>query len=209
MATMEDLKSTVGHNITALRKRSGMTQAELAEQLCYSDKAISKWECGDTAPDILVLTQLAELFGVSLDYLVSDNRGGKLPTLTRDRRRIRAAVTLLSALWVWLLATVGFVGLMVLGEHVPFALTAHPWLMFVYAVPLSALVIFVFCCIWRWRAMGYVFLSIFLWGALLSLFLSLLLFFPGSTEWPVFLLGVPCQVIICLWPALKKKKTPR
>ena len=209
MASMEDLKSTVGRNITALRKRSEMTQAELAEQLNYSDKAVSKWECGDTAPDILVLTQLADLFGVSLDYMVTDNRGGKLPTLARDRRRIRGVVTLLSALWVWLFATIAFVGFMLLGNKMTNAFVNDPWLMFVYAVPLSGLVIFILCCIWRWRVMHYAFLSITMWGALLSLYLSLRVFLPDGVAWPVFLLGVPCQVIICLWPALKKKKTPR
>ena len=47
-----------------------MTQAELGEKLNYSDKTISKWERGESAPDISVLVEIAELFGVTLDSLV-------------------------------------------------------------------------------------------------------------------------------------------
>ena len=47
-----------------------MTQAELGQRLNYSDKSISKWERGEAIPDAFVLTQMAELFGVTVDYLL-------------------------------------------------------------------------------------------------------------------------------------------
>ena len=68
----EKLKTQLGANIVAYRKRSGMTQAKLAEQLNYSDKAVSKWERGESMPDVLTLVQLAELFEVSVDTLLAD-----------------------------------------------------------------------------------------------------------------------------------------
>lgn len=67
---MSDIKSNVAKNITELRILNNMTQMELAEKLNYSDKTISKWERGDSSPDISVLVELADLFGVTLDYLV-------------------------------------------------------------------------------------------------------------------------------------------
>ena len=67
---MEDLKSIIAENITALRKGSSMTQIELAEKLNYSDKAISKWERGESVPDITVLKAIADMFGVTVDYLL-------------------------------------------------------------------------------------------------------------------------------------------
>ena len=67
---MEDLKSIIAENITALRKGSSMTQIELAEKLNYSDKAISKWERGESVPDITVLKTIADMFGVTVDYLL-------------------------------------------------------------------------------------------------------------------------------------------
>ena len=67
---MEGTKSTVAKNIVRLRQASGMTQAELAAKLNYSDKAVSKWERGESMPDVAVLSKIADLFQVSLDWLV-------------------------------------------------------------------------------------------------------------------------------------------
>ena len=68
---MEDLKSIVARNIIALRRKHDMTQLELAEKLNYTDKAVSKWERGESLPDIVILKTIADLFGVTLDYLVT------------------------------------------------------------------------------------------------------------------------------------------
>ena len=69
---MPDLKFVIGKNIAELRKSHGMTQLELAEKLNYSDKAISKWERGEVTTDILVLKEVADIFGVSIDYFLED-----------------------------------------------------------------------------------------------------------------------------------------
>ena len=68
----EELKQNLGTNIMTYRKRQGLTQAGLAEKLNYSDKAVSKWERGESIPDVLTLLQLASLFGVKVDDLLSD-----------------------------------------------------------------------------------------------------------------------------------------
>ena len=64
----------VGKRINALRKKKGMTQKELAGLLCVTDKAISRWESGVGNPDLNTLPKIAEIFNVSIDYLLSDNR---------------------------------------------------------------------------------------------------------------------------------------
>lgn len=56
--------------IASLRKAKGMTQAELADRLNVTDKAVSKWERGLSCPDIALLPKLAEIFGVSVDELM-------------------------------------------------------------------------------------------------------------------------------------------
>ena len=71
---MVDLKPIIAKNITALRQSHKMTQIELAEKLNYSDKAVSKWERGESIPDVTVLKTIADLFGVSLDYLLESYR---------------------------------------------------------------------------------------------------------------------------------------
>ena len=67
----EKIKARIGSNIASFRKAAGLTQAGLAEKLNYSDKAISKWERGESVPDVLTLMQLSSLFGVTVDALVS------------------------------------------------------------------------------------------------------------------------------------------
>ena len=69
----EKLKYQIGANIAAYRKQAGLTQAGLAEKLNYSDKTISKWERGESSPDISVLVDIADLFGVSIDSLFTEN----------------------------------------------------------------------------------------------------------------------------------------
>lgn len=61
---------TVGNIIAKLRRQNGMTQSELAEKLNVSDKSISKWENGQGYPDITAFPILAEIFGVTIDYLM-------------------------------------------------------------------------------------------------------------------------------------------
>ena len=60
-----------GSMIRTLRESRGMTQAELAEKLFVSDKAVSKWENGKGYPDISLLESIAEVFGVSVTELLS------------------------------------------------------------------------------------------------------------------------------------------
>ncbi len=62
-----------GAVIKLLREKKHMTQSELAEKLCVSDKAISKWETGRGFPDIILLEELAKALGVSVPELLSGN----------------------------------------------------------------------------------------------------------------------------------------
>jgi len=69
---MENLRLIIARNITELRREAGLTQLELAEKLNYSDKAVSKWERAESVPDIAVLKAVADLFGVTVDELISE-----------------------------------------------------------------------------------------------------------------------------------------
>lgn len=65
------MKNSIGKIIAELRKENGMTQEELADKLGVSPQAVSKWENDISCPDILLLPVIAELFKVSVDYLLS------------------------------------------------------------------------------------------------------------------------------------------
>ena len=64
-------KHSIGKTIAELRKSKGWTQVELAEKLQVSDKAVSKWEKDNGAPSIEFFPAIAELFGVSIDYIMT------------------------------------------------------------------------------------------------------------------------------------------
>ena len=70
---MDELKLIFASNLIRLRTAAGMTQAELGEQLNYSDKSISKWERGEAIPDAAVLKRMSEIFGVTVDYLLNEH----------------------------------------------------------------------------------------------------------------------------------------
>ena len=63
------MKSDIGERIAYLRRLNAMTQEELAERLSVSAQAVSKWEQKINLPDILLLPEIADVFGVSIDEL--------------------------------------------------------------------------------------------------------------------------------------------
>lgn len=70
---------TLSKRIAALRKGKGMTQEELAERLGVSPQAVSKWENGQSCPDISLLPKLASIFGVTTDLLLTGEKAEEPP----------------------------------------------------------------------------------------------------------------------------------
>ncbi|MBO5527830.1 MAG: helix-turn-helix transcriptional regulator [Bacilli bacterium] len=195
------IKLIVAHNLAELRKSRGLTQGELAERFNYSDKSISKWEHGDTMPDIEVLKQLCDFYGVTLDYLVTENEQHHSDMLKEQTRMANKwAIVALSVSAVWLVSVVFFVmGQVLLGE----AKWIHVgWICFIWAVPASFIVMLVFNGIWgksKWRT----FLAIGLtWSALACIYITLGLFVENGSGWklwPIFLIGIPLTIASILW----------
>ena len=65
--------SLVSHKIIQARERLGLTQQQLAEKLCVTNKAVSKWECGVTLPDISLLVPLCRVLGLTVQELLEAN----------------------------------------------------------------------------------------------------------------------------------------
>ena len=208
--SMQDLRKIIAENICALRTESGMTQAQLAEILCYTDKAVSKWERGEAIPDVTVLKEIADHFGVTVDYLLKRAHTEEEKNGLRRARlaaRNRLVISLISAVSVWVLATVAFVVMLSLG-----VVTPPPWMLYVYSIPICAIVVLVFNSIWGRRRLNFVIVSVLLWSILLSLYLSVLLF-GGLNLWFIFIIGAPAQVVILFVPGItvlkKDKKSER
>lgn len=199
----EKLKHRIGANIAACRKQAGLTQAGLAEQLNYSDKAVSKWERGESVPDVLTLMALAEKLGVTVNDLLTDpdalpeNSGkveqtmGKVVEKTLKRKANKNIILGLSSLLVWSVALLVFVVLSTLG--VP-----KSWIAFFYAVPVDCIVMLSLRSAWRDFRWNRVLISGIMWGCLVSFYVTLLVLLQFNT-WKIFLLGIPGQAAILLW----------
>ena len=200
---LEKLKRQIGTNIALQRKNAGLTQAGLAEKLNYSDKAVSKWERGDSMPDILTLVQLSELFEVSVDDLLSDpnalpgNPGSLEKAMSQvsekalKRKANKNVILALSSTLVWFIALLFFVVISSFG--IPCS-----WIAFIYAIPINAIVLLSLRSAWRDFRWNRVLISVIVWSTLLALYLSFLLFLHFQM-WKLFLLGIPGEVAITLW----------
>lgn len=195
---MRDLRPIIAKNIAKLRTDNKMTQLTLAEVLNYSDKAVSKWERAEALPDVTVLKQIADYFGVSVDYLLEPQHKGtevNSKELVRLRKRNRLIISLVSLIGVWVLASFVFAILMV--ADAPFA----PWLMFIYATAVSSVVAVVFNSIWGIRKLNYLIVTLLLWSVLTSVYLTLLVVFSINI-WALFIVGAPLQLILLFLPWL-------
>ena len=196
-----ELKAIIAKNIAALRTGAGMTQIDLAEKLNYSDKAVSKWEWGESIPDVLVLKQIADMFQVTVDYLLEEEHAPAVTSSLKDkiRRHNRGFITAIIILLVWLLATFIFMIVDTLG------IENSIWFIFIYAVPSTFVVWLVFNSIWFDRRRNFMIVSLLMWSVLASAYLTLLPF--ELNVWLLFVVGVPGQLIIVLWSRLKKNRT--
>ena len=207
----EKLKAILGSSIASYRKRERLTQAGLAEKLNYSDKAVSKWERGESMPDVLTLVQIAELFKISVNDLLTDpnclpeetgavvGRMEKAVEKTLKRKADKLSILGLSSLLVWFVALLLFVIISSLGIE-------KSWLAFFYAVPANAIVLLSLLSAWHDFRWNKTLVSVIVWGSLLSLYVSLLIFLKVNI-WKLFLLGIPGQLAVLLWFRLFRKPT--
>ena len=197
MEINHSVKSIVARNLYDLRMKKGMTQLQLAEALNYSDKAVSKWERGESLPDLEVLIRIAEIYEVDLDYLISAEHDDRYSSSPRERRK-RAVrnyyfITAMSVLLVWLIASLVFVVLVgIYGYRWMFALC------FLYAVPVSCIVLLVLNSIWFGGRKNFYFISVLMWSCLAAAVMTIYAF-TGKFFPLVFILGIPGQIIITLW----------
>lgn len=207
---MSDLRTVVANNISELRQKKGMTQLILAEKLNYSDKAISKWERGESFPDVFMLKRLADLFGVSVDYLLSEDHSEAIrreAEVSKMVHRNRILISFLATMLIWLIATVSFV---TLGLALPDS-PLPAWVLFIYAIPLSSVVILIFNSIWGRRKLNYLIIAVINWTVLLSVHITIVTL-TALNLWIIYIIGVPVQIIIFLWSGLnypKAKRNPR
>ena len=187
---LSELKLISASNIIKLRTGAGLTQAELGEKLNYSDKTISKWERGEAIPDAYVLTQMAEIFGVTVDYLLSSHDAWESPEQQESRQEETGysvnMIIAISVLGVWTMALTIFVLLWLFDIIL--------WETFVVALPVSILTYMVLICVFRRRQHLQFVIAAFV----LSMFILLYFTLPMQKPWQLFLIAIPAEIIVFL-----------
>ena len=193
---LSELKLVTASNLIKLRTGAGMTQAELGAALNYSDKTISKWERGEAIPDAYVLTQIAEIFGVTVDDLLSSHDKWEPAPDTDGVPEKSYSVSMILAvavLGVWTLALTAFVALWLVG--------GIRWQIFAVALPVSVLTYLVLICVFgRKRHLQYV-IALFV----LSVFVAVYLLFVDANPWQIFLVCALAEVLVFLSCNIRKR----
>lgn len=188
----EILKQRIAQNIIFYRELAGDTQWELAEKLNYSDKSVSKWERGEGIPGIFVLTRIADCYGITVNDLLAE----KPQKPKRTNRYNRFIITMLSFGLVWLTATFIFIILRLILPTFP------SWYVFLYAIPVNAVVAIVFTCLWWRRFTRFISVSALIWSSIVCLVCSV----PVDNMNLFYIFAGILQVLVILWFMLRKNK---
>lgn len=210
---LDELKLVSASNIIKLRTGAGLTQAELGARLNYSDKTISKWERGEAIPDAYVLTQLAEMFGVTVDYLLSSHDAWEAPTDGGDGESGEPAaaddaqgaqgysvevIMALTVVSIWTASIIAFVVLWL-------AAGVIWWRIFAITLPVSLLVLMILMCVFKKeKSLQYVIAAF-----VFSIFVMLYFLIPNYKPWQLFIISVPAVAIVFLACNIQKKPGKR
>jgi len=184
-----DIKSVVATNLVRFRKESKQTQLQVANKINYSDKALSKWERGESLPDVCVLKQIATIYNVELDDILHEETPKeKLQSLYRNK----LVISVLSVFLVWLVAMI---------IYVMFELIAPgnfaSWQIFFYAIPVSAIVALIFNNQWGSRIYNMIIVSAIDWGLSLALVISLK--DVAEKSWYLYFIAAIFEIMIIIW----------
>ena len=189
-----ELKEIVATNLVKLRKNAGFTQIELAEKLNYSDKAVSKWERGESLPDLETLKRIADLYHVSLDSLVNEKTN--IIKQIQKNNLIggqKFLISVLSVILVWIIATIVFTILYWCGVG------ADATYSFIVALPVSFIVILVFNSLWGKLWGNFISASALLWTIALCVYLPINI----AADYLCFIIPIPVQIGLFIFYGLK------
>lgn len=194
---MEDIKVAFASNMIALRTNAGMTQAELAAKINYSDKSVSKWERAEALPDLAVAKNIADTFGVPLDYMMTPHDEWDpniLKAPVREPHFSWKMVTCVVMAGVWTLAALLFVIFWIIGRQY--------WMIFLGALPVSLVALLVLNSLWNGGRRNKLIVA----GIVLSAFMVIYGALGSYRPWQLIFVLIPSELIVAL--SYRIKKTP-
>jgi Predicted transcription factor, homolog of eukaryotic MBF1 len=192
---MDELRAIFAANLITLRQKSGLTQAELAERIHYSDKSVSKWERAEALPDAAVLKSLSGIFGVTVDYLLESHDKWVSEETKRKNSVVidKKAVTGVAFLGVWTLAALLFVIFWILGKVY--------WVILFMGVPISLIALLVMNTIFNGRKFNKWIVA----ALVLAGFLVLAFFLRDYRPWQLAVVWVPAELLVLLGYRIRRR----
>ena len=187
---MEDYSKIVAKNLIELRKSRDLTQQDFAKILNYSDKTISKWELGYAIPSVETLKQIADYYGVTVDYFLERHEVIEDKFIRfMDRRVRRILIMALFDLFFLLVAATAFAAIVTTMSE-PYIY----WPIFLWAISLC--LFFNSICAnqwWKHTLWPYIFVSATIWMVLVSLYITIIYADMHYNFWYLFFVGLPVQ----------------
>lgn len=190
---MDDLKLITASNIINLRTEAKLTQLELAKMLNYSDKSVSKWERAEGIPDAYVLKKLSEIFGVTVDYILSEHSEWKAPEKKESKFHTKVATTIAIS-GIWTVALLMFVIMWLLGKIW--------WRIFIVAIPISLVTLLVLNSVWEKGKHNYYIVA----SLVFSVVATIYFIFYKQNWWQIFLVVIPAELVVFLSFRVEKKR---
>jgi transcriptional regulator with XRE-family HTH domain len=193
---MENVKDVIAKNLVLLRRSHKLTQQQLGERINYSDKAVSRWEHGETLPDIETLCRICDIYGVRFEYLLQEEQPKRNnPYVKRTSTPEKLITMCIAACTVWVFVIIAYVYCNIIMEK-------SFWTLFIWALPITSFVCQVFNkMFFSNKVFGCVLDSVTCWTLILGVYLQLLEY----NVWMLFLGGIPLQAIIILTTIMKIK----
>ena len=198
MKENKDIKVIIGDNITYLRKCNKWTQAELAEKLNYSDKAISKWERGESTPDAENMLALSKIFNVKIDYFFHEDHQEAYMGLDNSLKLRKLLMTILLCISAVTIATAIFL----IASFKDINEVKRYWIAFVWMLPICSIFVYIYFRNEKNKFGMAACLSVFLWTLLTAVFFQLLL--SEVNAWMIYLIGVPLEAAIIVYMFVRK-----
>lgn len=194
MLNESEYRIRFGEKLKTLRKQRGLTQGEFAEILNYSDKAVSKWERGESVPDAYTVYVIADFFGVTMDDLFSDNKEINAGKASLDenfyrQKSVKIFVPFITAVSMLFVASIGFLVM----KSVP-SWESSAYFTYIFVLPIISLVLTILSAIW-WNGAGVcACVSSLIWTTGITLYTSI----PADSMKYLFICCVILQVVCVL-----------
>lgn len=203
---MEKLGTTIGNNLTFLRKKAGLTQLEFGEKFSYSDKTVSKWEQGDVIPSVEVLKSIADFYGVSVDFILKEHTSDNdFFSIVKKVPDVANKITITSLIVIILYAIAVTI-------HIASIFDMHTsdmhvnlwWTVYIWMVPLSAIIIAISSkFMFRSTKLMFIWISVAVWTILIAAFVTAYMV-RSYFYWYLFFIGIPVQIAIILMMRIKR-----